>query len=267
MPLILSENQYTESGIVYDDNTGISYQFPKMYRRTIKPGTPFAYYRGRKRKVGRQPQVYFGTGIVGDVEPDSASIGRLKCEILNYRAFPAPVPFKVGKIGYLEVGGKRKGYFQQGVRAISEAEFAAILEAASFSPENRSENISDENALYFTALRMTKTALQTTLSANGQNVIRRIKDKKLSLSPDALAKYLRKLLAQQKNQCAITGIELQLDGKCSDIELLCSLDRIDSSGHYSEDNLQVVCRFINRWKSSDNDAQFRRLVTLLKSTK
>lgn len=45
--------------------------------------------------------------------------------------------------------------------------------------------------------------------------------------------------------------------------MLSSLDRIDSNGHYEEGNLQVVCRFINRWKSDSDDAEFRRLVRLL----
>lgn len=47
--------------------------------------------------------------------------------------------------------------------------------------------------------------------------------------------------------------------------LLCSLDRIDSSGHYSIGNLQVVCRFLNRWKNDGNDTEFRRLLALLRS--
>jgi hypothetical protein len=48
--------------------------------------------------------------------------------------------------------------------------------------------------------------------------------------------------------------------------MLCSLDRIDSDGHYEEENLQIVCRFINRWKSDSDDAEFRRLVRLLQDT-
>ncbi|HLO39926.1 MAG TPA: hypothetical protein VK176_02810, partial [Phycisphaerales bacterium] len=65
--------------------------------------------------------------------------------------------------------------------------------------------------------------------------------------------------------CAITGIRLEFDGEQDDDELLCSLDRIDSNGHYEEKNLQVVCRFINRWKNSSNDAEFKRLIGLVRS--
>jgi hypothetical protein len=43
-----------------------------------------------------------------------------------------------------------------------------------------------------------------------------------------------------------------------------SLDRIDSSGHYEAGNLQVVCRFINRWKGADQNVQFVRLMDTLR---
>ncbi len=45
------------------------------------------------------------------------------------------------------------------------------------------------------------------------------------------------------------GIDLQFHGQHSDKNLRPSLDRIDSEGHYVESNLQVVCQFINFWKS------------------
>lgn len=62
MPLVLAENEATESGISCHDRTGVSYQFPKMYRRLIQPGERFVYYKGRKTLDGRRtPKVYFGT--------------------------------------------------------------------------------------------------------------------------------------------------------------------------------------------------------------
>lgn len=68
MPLVFASNEETESGLSYDDRAGVSYEFPRMYRRLVVPGTRFLYYRGR-RKVGggRQPQVYFGSGLVGAI--------------------------------------------------------------------------------------------------------------------------------------------------------------------------------------------------------
>jgi hypothetical protein len=135
MPLVLAENENTESGIRYADHTGVSYQFPPMYRRLVLPGERFVYYRGRRSKTGtRIPQVYFGTGIIGSVVADPSDSSRLVCEVLDFQPFVEPVPFKLGKHGYLESGGSRKGYFQRGVRRITEAEFALIVARASSEP-------------------------------------------------------------------------------------------------------------------------------------
>jgi len=131
MPLVLAENEATESGISYHDRTGVSYQFPKMYRRLIQPGERFVYYKGCKTLDGRRTrQVYFGTGIIGQVWADKGDSDRYVCEILDYAPFDPPVFFRTGKNSYLEPGGVRKGYFQRGVRTISETEFDAIIALA-----------------------------------------------------------------------------------------------------------------------------------------
>lgn len=128
MPLILAENEATESGIEYADKTGIQYQYPKQYKNRIQPGERFIYYRGRKTsEKSRAPQVYFGSGIIGDVSEDPEGTGRLICSILDYSPFEKPIPFKIGKDDYLESGGSRRGYYQQGVRKVSEEDFQRIL--------------------------------------------------------------------------------------------------------------------------------------------
>lgn len=115
-----------------------------------------------------------------------------------------------------------------------------------------------------TALRMASTAMSTTLNSNGQEVLRTIKNKELRfVSLGELQDYLEALLFDQEHACAITSLPLQFDGEHTDPEMLCSLDRIDSNGHYEEGNLQVVCRFINRWKSDSDDGEFRRLIRIL----
>jgi len=53
---------------------------------------------------------------------------------------------------------------------------------------------------------------------------------------------------------------LHTDGVMGDDEMKASLDRIDSNAHYEAGNLQVVCRFINRWKGADSNSQFKRLI-------
>ena len=68
MPLVFAMNDSSESSIEYADIPFVAYEYPVRYRKKIQPGRPFVYYRGRRRVGGgRQPQVYLGTGIVGDI--------------------------------------------------------------------------------------------------------------------------------------------------------------------------------------------------------
>jgi hypothetical protein len=118
-----------------------------------------------------------------------------------------------------------------------------------------------------TAYRMATTAMKTAAQSNGQEALQTIKSKDVRFnSTDHLQQYIEELLTLQRNLCAITSLPLQFDGEYEDYELLCSLDRIDSNGHYEPGNLQIVCRFINRWKSDSDDAEFRRLVHVLKNS-
>ncbi|WP_437534479.1 hypothetical protein WME79_09995 [Sorangium sp. So ce726] len=115
-------------------------------------------------------------------------------------------------------------------------------------------------------VRMVRTAQATAAGANGQQVLRTVKNKDVRFaSPLQFEQYVAALIASQDELCAITGLQLQFDGDDDDPELLCSLDRIDSDGHYEPDNLQVVCRFINRWKNNGNDAELRRLIHLVRT--
>lgn len=117
------------------------------------------------------------------------------------------------------------------------------------------------------AYRMANAAMATASVSNGQEILRTLKNKEFRFpSEGALQKYLEALLIAQDNACAITSLPLQFDGEQTDVEMLCSLDRIDSSGHYEEGNLQVVCRFVNRWKSDSDDAEFRRLIRVLQGS-
>jgi hypothetical protein len=65
-------------------------------------------------------------------------------------------------------------------------------------------------------------------------------------------------------RCALTGIPLQPHGPDVDKNLLPSLDRIDSEGHYEAGNLQVVCQFVNYWKGASDNEEFRRLLILVR---
>ncbi len=115
--------------------------------------------------------------------------------------------------------------------------------------------------------RMAKTAWETAAHANGQDILRSAKIKNFEFpSRVALEEHIAILFESQEGLCAISGLPLQFDREVTDPEFACSLDRVDSNGHYAKGNLQIVCKFINRWKSSENDKQFRRLFELVKTT-
>lgn len=122
------------------------------------------------------------------------------------------------------------------------------------------------NAWGPTALRMVKTAQQTTNAANGQAVLQTIKNKNNAFaSQDEFARYVEALVEHQHGCCAISGLPIQPDSlQDGDDEMKASLDRIDSNEHYEAGNLQVVCRFINRWKGADQNAHFVRLLDTLR---
>jgi hypothetical protein len=104
----------------------------------------------------------------------------------------------------------------------------------------------------------------TVKNSNGQIVQRTIKNKELRMTSAELEKLLASLLHIQGDRCALTGIPFQFHGLDSDKNLLPSLDRIDSDGHYESGNLQVVCQFINFWKGDSDNSEFQRLLMLVR---
>ncbi len=104
----------------------------------------------------------------------------------------------------------------------------------------------------------------TVRNARGQTVERRVKNKELRMNAAALERLLASLLDLQGNRCALTGIPLHFHGPGADSNLLPSVDRIDSDGHYETGNIQIVCRFVNFWKSDTDDEEFRRLLMLVR---
>lgn len=115
-------------------------------------------------------------------------------------------------------------------------------------------------ALEKSIVAMRMSVENTVKNANGQLVQRVLKNKELRMTSQQLEALIRHLLAQQDNRCALTGIPLQFQGQHHDKNLLPSLDRKDSNGHYEEGNLQVVCQFINFWKGEADNEEFRRLL-------
>lgn len=97
---------------------------------------------------------------------------------------------------------------------------------------------------------------------SGVERIKTAKDKQVRFASTAhLQAHLEALWTS--NCCVLSGLKLDMSG--GDAELAPSLDRIDSSKHYEPGNLQVVARFINRWKSDDEQETFLRLLKLVKA--
>lgn len=117
-----------------------------------------------------------------------------------------------------------------------------------------------------TFFELANRAWETTLMANGQQVTRNAKNKDFGFADrNELSGYIADLYDAQEGLCAVTGLALQFKGG-EDHQLCCSLDRIDSAGHYEPGNLQLVCKFINMWKSNSHDAEFRRLIEVVRQS-
>lgn len=110
--------------------------------------------------------------------------------------------------------------------------------------------------------------LQTVAQSRGQSVTRSVQMKLKDFgfeSHQALEAYLRERMRIQDGRCALTGIRFHLHGDGEvDKNLLPSPDRIDSDGHYAPGNIQIVCQFINMWKSNTRNEEFIRLLSLVR---
>lgn len=62
---------------------------------------------------------------------------------------------------------------------------------------------------------------------------------------------LKEILEAQKHRCALSGVELtcQLE-KNKRFWTNASVDRIEAGGPYSKNNIQLVCRGLNSWRSA-----------------
>lgn len=158
------------------------------------------------------------------------------------------------------------------------AEYAlALLEGADLKPwhqkaewqkkvqnsKTKADPLTTMSAIEKSVLAMIYTAKYTTENSNGQMISKTVKNKDLHLSEDELKAIILDLIESQDRRCALSDLPLQFMGLEEDKQMLASLDRIDSERHYEKGNLQVVCRFINKWKSNMPDPEFRRLMNLV----
>lgn len=135
MPLVLTQNEVTESGHDYADVLGTTYEFPSRYLGLVEEGEAFVYYRGRRKKgKGNYVPAYLGKGTIGRVQ-ESSTPGRLTCRIEDYVAFAEPVAFRRDD-KYLEGSAPPRGrltglYFRPGVRRIDELTYRRICASPS----------------------------------------------------------------------------------------------------------------------------------------
>ncbi len=128
------------------------------------------------------------------------------------------------------------------------------------------ERLKVRNAQDKAVQRMMRTAQKTAIASLRERILRLFKPKPLDMEAAELAQYIAELLVTQNGRCKLSGLFLQWDEMHTDAELLCSLDRIDSSKGYVRGNLQIVCRFINRWKGSSDNDNFLRLLDLVRTS-
>jgi len=131
VPLVLSTNEATESGIAYADVTGVAYEYPRRYRKLVRPGERFVYYRGRRLPSGKtRPQQYFGTGVIGAIGDSPAKSDRLLCRIYDYREFSHPVGLLWSDGKRVEPGGEAGGlFYRTGVRQITDQIFKRLVDS------------------------------------------------------------------------------------------------------------------------------------------
>ena len=79
--------------------------------------------------------------------------------------------------------------------------------------------------------------VETAAHADGQQVLKNIKIKNFEFdSQSDCEKCILALYDTDEKICALTGLSYFFDGETDDKAMLCSLDRIDSSGHYAVNN-------------------------------
>lgn len=116
-------------------------------------------------------------------------------------------------------------------------------------------------------IAMRYSILSAVAASNGQKRERTVKDKTTSLSAEELDAHLSFLMERQGYRCELTGLPFDLHTSDGDRSFRPSPDRIDSNGHYEPGNIQIVCQFINFWKGDGDDAEFRRLLAIVRRGK
>ncbi|WP_431112467.1 hypothetical protein [Variovorax paradoxus] len=125
------------------------------------------------------------------------------------------------------------------------------------------QSIATVNPTQAIANRMLQTVKATCAQSGLQSIVV-AKNKEWHFRDDEhFLSVVNALLDQARGRCALSNVQLDLTNK--NPELSPSLDRKRSDGHYDPGNLQIVARFINRWKSDMADDEFLHLLRTVRS--
>ena len=182
--------------------------------------------------------------------------------------------------GFLEIVKKLRielirEFGDQEVRFIDAHSFVWVIGSWDRNPQTSSFGKSSKGTTYgpveiaafeiaeLIAKGLADSIFKTVSQSNGQVAERRVKDKSTDMDRHELEAHLSQLIREQKGRCALSGLPFSLPGPSVDADLKPSPDRINSDEGYNRDNIQVVCWFINRWKSDDSNPNFMRLLELV----
>lgn len=134
--------------------------------------------------------------------------------------------------------------------------------------QQRKQGVSKPDDIKFKMIDLGSSILRRAATDNGQSEERVVKNKELFgfSSREALYDFLVRLWEQQQGLCNLTHLPMQLRvSKGTPNHMIVSVDRIDSDGHYSPDNLQLTCWFANRWKGITPNEEFIDLLSLIRT--
>lgn len=131
---VITENDESQ----WSDDTGALYHFPKRYAGILVPSTQIIYYKGKmtdvafsSARLSPNPH-YFGKATIGSVYPDSTSSKKdLFAVVEDFEKFRKAVLNKSGEDYYEVIPPSRESnYWRDGVRAVNQATYMAILKTA-----------------------------------------------------------------------------------------------------------------------------------------
>ena len=129
MPIVLVHNEVVSNPAhAWDDVEGVHYHYPSKYRRLIREGEQFVYYRGVHRIGGKRgPAEYVGSGRIGKIWEDPRKPRASYCAIDSYQRFPVPVPARVDDVLLEQIP---RNLWRDGVRDLDPRVYARIINLA-----------------------------------------------------------------------------------------------------------------------------------------